>query len=398
MNEPALLVLNAGSSSIKFSLFSTANGALDARLGGKIDGIGTEHARLQIRQNGQPFQRALDADEGRSHQAGIDLLMAALPELCNGTDIAAIGHRIVHGGTRFTAPTMLNDAVLAALEKLVPLAPLHQPHNLAVIRAVAKTLPQVPQIGCFDTAFHRDHDTVAELFALPWSMYTAGVRRYGFHGLSYEYIASALPTLAPSIASGRVVVAHLGNGASLCALDNGRSVDSTMGFSALDGLPMGTRCGQLDPGVILYLLREQRLDVDELENLLYHRSGLLGISGVSGDMRDLLQSTDPRAALAIDYYVFRIAREIAALTATLGGLDGLVFTAGIGENSAQIRQRICARLQWLGVHVDAKANDAGHACITTGGSTVSAWVIPTNEELMIARHTCALKNAFLPSP
>ncbi len=394
MSARSILVLNAGSSSIKFSLFGIKDdGALDLDLNGKIDGIGTAHARLQIHHPERGAQRALDEREGGSHQAAIALLTALLPELCGGAAIAAVGHRIVHGGTRFTAPIYLNESVLTALDKLVPLAPLHQPHNLAVARAIAAALPDVPQFGCFDTAFHRGHDAVVELFALPWSMYEAGICRYGFHGLSYEYIASALPTLAPAIAGRRVIVAHLGNGASLCALDGGRSVDSTMGFSALDGVPMGTRCGQLDPGVILYLLREHGLDADELEQLLYHRSGLLGLSGLSGDMRDLLQSDAPRAKLALDYYVFRIAREIAALTSTLGGLDGLVFTAGIGENSAGIRGRLCERLGWLGVRLDAAANTGNEPCISAPESAVSVWALPTDEERVIAAHTLALLEA-----
>lgn len=387
MSRRAILVLNAGSSSIKFSLFALNGAALDLALSGQVEGIGTAHSRLRINREGERQQRDLGADEGGSHTAAIALLLEAVAQHGDSDAIIAVGHRVVHGGTRFTAPIRLNDATLKTLEKLDPLAPLHQPHNLAAIQAALVALPDVPQIGCFDTAFHSNHSAVAELFALPYSMYTAGIRRFGFHGLSYEYIASVLPVLAPEIADGRVVVAHLGNGASLCALEKGRSVDSTMGFSALDGLPMGTRCGQLDPGVILYLLREQGLDVDELEQLLYHRSGLLGISGVSSDMRDLLQSEQPRAALAIDYYVFRVAREVAALTATLGGLDGLVFTAGIGENSAEIRRRVCERLAWLGIVLDAQANEVGSPCISTANSPVSAWTLPTNEALMIAIHT-----------
>ena len=387
MSGTSILVLNAGSSSIKFALFAPNGAALDTDSRGQIEGIGTAHPRLRLKRGDEQLTRDLSVDEAGSHRAAIELLTAALAQQRDSTHIVGVGHRIVHGGMRFIAPQRLGAASLAALQKLVPLAPLHQQHNLAVVEAVSALLPEVPQIGCFDTAFHRDHDTVAEMFALPWSMYSAGVRRYGFHGLSYEYIASALP---PALAGGRVVVAHLGNGASLCAIDNGRSVDSTMGFSALDGIPMGSRCGQLDPGVILYLLREQQLDVDELENLLYHRSGLLGISGIASDMRDLLQSDDPRAALAIDYYVFRIAREIAALTATLGGLDGVVFTAGIGENSAEIRQRICARLQWLGVQLETQANARNATCISSAQSAVSVLALPTNEELMIARHTRAL--------
>jgi acetate kinase len=280
--------------------------------------------------------------------------------------------------------------VLAKLEKLVPLAPLHQPHNLSAIRAAQQALPGAPQVACFDTAFHRGHQPVAELFALPYELYEAGVRRYGFHGLSYEYIAATLPEAAPEIAGGRVVVAHLGSGASLCALKGGHSVDSTMGFTALDGLPMGTRSGQLDPGVVLYLMQERAMKAQEVEALLYKKSGLLGISGVSNDMRDLLDSKAPRAKLAVDYFVFRVARETAALASALGGLDGIVFTAGIGERSAEIRRRVCESLRWLGVDLDAAANERGGPRLSRAGSKVSAWVVPTNEELMIARHARTL--------
>jgi acetate kinase len=304
--------------------------------------------------------------------------------------VAAVGHRVVHGGAEHSRPILVDDAVLAKLEKFVPLAPLHQPHNLSAIRAAQQALPGVPQVACFDTAFHRGHEPVAELFALPYELYEAGVRRYGFHGLSYEYIAGALPQTAPAIAAGRVVVAHLGSGASLCALKGGRSVDSTMGFTALDGLPMGTRTGQLDPGVVLYLMQERSMTVKEVEALLYKQSGLLGISGVSNDMRDLLASKAPRAKLAVDYFVFRVARETAALASVLGGLDGIVFTAGIGERSAEIRRRVCESLGWLGVDLDTAANERSGPRLSRDGSKVSAWVVPTNEELMIARHARAL--------
>jgi acetate kinase len=394
MSERAILVLNAGSSSIKFALFALRGDTLERRLRGKIDGIGTAHALLQVDDRDQRLQRTLGPGEGDNHRAATELLMGTLRTLLDGIEIAAVGHRVVHGGSRFTAPTALTETTLTTLEKLVPLAPLHQPHNVAVIRAAITALPEAVQIGCFDTAFHRSHEIVADLFALPWSMYSAGICRYGFHGLSYEYIAEALTERAPALAASRVVVAHLGNGSSLCALRNGRSVDSTMGFSALDGLPMGTRCGQLDPGVLLYLLREQGLNVEELEQLLYHRSGLYGISGRSGDMRDLLQAEndEPRARIAVDYFVFRAAREIAAQCAALGGIDGLVFTAGIGENAPVIRQRICEKLQWLGVHLDERANSSAReaSCISMADSPVSVWMIPTNEELMIAKHTRSL--------
>jgi acetate kinase len=296
----------------------------------------------------------------------------------------------VHGGTRYAQPIAVDEKVLADLEVLVPLAPLHQPHNLAAIDAAAHALPGIPQVACFDTAFHRGHEQVSELYALPYEMYEAGIRRYGFHGLSYEYIAGQLPTVAPALAGGRVVVAHLGSGASMCGLHAGRSVDSTMGFTALDGLPMGTRTGQLDPGVTLFLLQSRGYSAADLEALFYKKSGLLGISGVSNDMRDLLASEKPRARLAIDHFVHRIAREAGALAASLGGIDGFVFTAGIGERSAPIRARVAERLRWLGLEFDAEANERGGPCISRPGSRVSCWVVPTNEELMIARHTARL--------
>ena len=320
----------------------------------------------------------------------LSVLAQAIGARAGTLDLAAVGHRVVHGGAEHSRPLVVDDAALAKLEQFVPLAPLHQPHNLAAIRAASAALPGVPQVACFDTAFHRGHEPVAELFALPYDLYQAGVRRYGFHGLSYEYIAAALPEAAPEIASSRVVVAHLGSGASLCGLKGGRSVDSTMGFTALDGLPMGTRTGQLDPGVVLYLMQERGLTAKDLEALLYKKSGLLGISGVSNDMRDLLASKEPRARLAVDYFVFRVARETAALACALGGLDGVVFTAGIGERSTEIRRRVCEQLAWLGVELDPAANERGGPRISRAGAKVSAWVVPTNEELMIARHARAL--------
>lgn len=387
MSEPSILVLNAGSSSIKFSVFGLAGDALAVSLRGQIEGLGTPHPRLVVKEEGGARERALDAAEGGSHQAAIAALAQAIAARKSTLHITAVGHRVVHGGPRYGAPVRLDDETLTYLETLSPLAPLHQPHNLAVIRAVAEQLPGVPQVGCFDTAFHQGHAAPVELFGLPYALYEAGVRRYGFHGLSYEYIAGTLAERAPAIAAGRVVAAHLGNGASLCALQGGRSIDSTMGFSSLDGLPMGTRTGQLDPGVILYLLQDRGIAVRELEMLLYKQSGLLGISGISADMRDLLASNEPRAQLAIDYFVFRVTREAAALTATLGGLDALVFTAGIGEHSAPIRQRICERLAWLGVELDERANLAGQGCISAPEASIPVWVLPTNEELMIARHT-----------
>jgi len=382
----SILVLNSGSSSIKFSLFELGEHDPDSILHGQIEGIGTRLPRLSVTEQGGVRERALEDSEANSHEAAIAALVRAIAERSGNFQIAAVGHRVVHGGARYVAPVQLDDAALSYLETLIPLAPLHQPHNLATVRAVSRVL-QTPQVGCFDTSFHQGQSTEAQLFGLPYDLYEAGVRRYGFHGLSYEYIASVLPKVAPAIAKGRVIVAHLGNGASLCAMNAGRSVETTMAFSGLDGLPMGTRSGQLDPGVILFLLRDRGMDFRALETLLYKQSGLLGISGVSADMRDLLKSNDPKAKLAIDYFVRRTTREITALAGTLTGFDALIFTGGIGENSAEIRRRICQRLGWLGLKLNETANTTGNHRITDDDSPVSAWVVPTNEELMIARHT-----------
>jgi acetate kinase len=301
--------------------------------------------------------------------------------------VVGVGHRVVHGGAQFAGPTVVTPQILADLHRLEPLAPLHQPYNLAAIEAVWERLPGVPQVACFDTSFHRGQPAVAQIVPLPREIRRAGVQRYGFHGLSYEYIASLLPQVAPEIAGGRVIVAHLGSGASLCALKAGKSVDSTLGFTALDGLCMGTRPGSLDPGVVLYLFQNLGLSAKEVETILYKKSGLLGISGASSDMRDLVGSSEPEACLAVDYFVYRAAKEIGAMAAVLGGVDGLVFTAGIGEKSPEIRRRICKSSAWLGVEFDAMANAHNRARISTNESKVSVWVIPTNEELMIARHT-----------
>jgi len=297
---------------------------------------------------------------------------------------------VVHGGLEYSLPTLVRAQVIAKLEKFVPLAPLHQPHNLAPIRAVLERMPHVPQVACFDTAFHRAQPQIAQAFALPPEITGRGVRRYGFHGLSYEYIASALPGLDPKAAAGRVAIAHLGNGASICAVKEGRSVASTMGFTAVEGLPMGTRCGALDPGVVLYMMDEMKMDARAIEKLIYHHSGFLGVSGISSDMRTLLDSTDPRAKLAIDLFVYRIGRELGSLAAALGGLDALVFTGGIGERAVAIRERVCRDAAWLGVELDTLGNAQNGPRISTAASGVGAWVIPTNEELMIARHTRAL--------
>jgi acetate kinase len=304
--------------------------------------------------------------------------------------VVAVGHRVVHGGAHFARPTIVDRQVLAQLYELIPLAPLHQPYNLAAIEEVCERLSGVPQVACFDTSFHCGHSAVASLVPLPKELCKSGLRRYGFHGLSYEYIASVLPEVAPEIARGRVIVAHLGSGASLCAMKEGKSFDSSLGFTALDGLCMGTRPGALDPGVVLYLFQGLGLSVKEVEALLYKKSGLLGISGISNDMRDLLTSNEPDAKVAVDYFIYRAAKEIGALAAVLEGIDGLVFTAGIGENSPEIRRRICESAAWLGLEFDAEANTNKAQRISTPQSKVSTWVIPTNEEIMIARHTGSL--------
>jgi acetate kinase len=395
MSNGSILVVNAGSSSLKFSLFRLdAAEALQLAVRGQIDGIGSR-PRLKVRDDADRtlVERDLAPDAAREVKDAIAIAGGWLREQFPGEPLLAVGHRVVHGGADYSRPVLVDENVYAALEKLIPLAPLHEPHNLAAIRAVRETQPQLPQVACFDTAFHRTHPQLADLYALPWEFYEAGVRRYGFHGLSYEYIASALPRVAPDISNGRVIVAHLGSGASLCAMRGGQSVDSTMGFSPLDGIPMGTRPGQIDPGVLLYLVGQRGMTAAALEKLLYKESGLLGLSGVSNDMRLLLESIEPRARLAVDYFVHYVAREIGALAAVLGGLDGLVFTAGIGENSPEIRARIVAACAWLGVTLDADANQHGGPCISAAGSAVSAWVVPTNEELMIARHAHALVKA-----
>jgi len=392
MSQGFILVVNAGSSSLKFSLFRTGTEALELTARGLIDGLGTR-PRLAVKDGAGASLEARELPVAEARDAKDAVVLAGdwlRAQFAAGAPLLAVGHRVVHGGPEFSRPLLVDAPVLAALERLVPLAPLHQPHNLAAIRTLLETRPEVPQVACFDTAFHRGHPQLADLYALPWAYYEAGVRRYGFHGLSYEYIAATLPQVAPAIADGRVIVAHLGSGASICALRAGASVDSTMGFSALDGLPMGTRPGALDPGVLLYLVGERGMTAAVLEKLLYKESGLLGISGVSNDMRVLLESSEPRARLAVDFFVYRVAREIGALAAVLGGVDGLVFTAGVGENSAEIRARIVEACAWLGVALDADANRRGGPRISPEGSAVSAWVVPTNEELMIARHTLAL--------
>ena len=385
------LVLNAGSSSLKFCVYRRPEaGAWGLESRGQVDGIGTT-PRFSAKDAAGTVLASETLDAAiRDVPAALDGLAAWLRGRYGGARVLGVGHRVVHGGAAYAKPVVVTPQVIEDLRDLIPLAPLHQPYNLAAIEAVASRLPGVPQVACFDTSFHRGQSPVAEMVPLPIEIRSRGVQRYGFHGLSYEYIASVLPEVAPEIAEGRVVVAHLGSGASLCALRQRHSIDSTLGFTALDGLCMGTRPGAVDPGVILYLFQTLGLSAKEVETMLYKQSGLLAISGTSNDMRDLLGSPDPAAGLAVDYFVYRAAKEIGALTAVLGGLDGLVFTAGIGENSADVRARICRASAWLGIDLDEDANDRKGPCLSRPGSRVSAWVIPTNEELMIARHTARL--------
>ncbi|WP_306148235.1 MULTISPECIES: acetate/propionate family kinase [unclassified Roseibium] len=384
---PVVLVLNSGSSSIKFSLYDGPT----AQVIGQISGLGAEpHLNLEAPLSGRQIDRALDTTDGSSHGAALAALLPILNEELGDRSVAAVGHRVVHGGTKHDLPIRITDVVMQELRVLEPLAPLHQPHNLAGIEAAQAAFPEAEQVACFDTAFHRKHPWVNDTFALPRTFYDEGVRRYGFHGLSYEYICEYLKHYAPDAYKGKVIVAHLGNGASMCAIRAGQSIGSTMGFTALDGLPMGTRCGQLDPGVILYLMTTKGMSPDEISDLLYKKSGLKGLSGISQDMRALSQSDDPRAAEAIEYYVFRLRRELGAMAAVLSGVDTLVFTGGIGENSALIRERVCTDQEWLGIQIDPALNNAGDGPISTQSSNVAVLVIPTNEEEMIRRHTEAL--------
>ncbi|HEX7773326.1 MAG TPA: acetate/propionate family kinase, partial [Pyrinomonadaceae bacterium] len=355
---------------------------------GQIEGIGTSpHLSAKDASGESLVNQDVAARDGKE---ALDALAGWLRSNYGGSRVLGVGHRVVHGGSRFKGPTILNVNVMRELYQLVPLAPLHQPYNLAAIEAVFERLPGIPQVACFDTSFHRGQPPVAELVPFPLELRQQGLQRYGFHGLSYEYIASVLPEVAPEIARGRVIVAHLGSGASLCALKEGKSFDSTLGFTALDGLCMGTRPGSLDPGVVLHLFQGLKLSAKKVETLLYKKSGLLGISGISNDMRDLLGRSEPAARLAVDYFVYRVAKEIGALTAVLGGIDALVFTAGIGENSPEIRRRISEASAWLGIEIDEAANTRRLSKISTSSSKIPVWVIPTNEELMIARHTGAL--------
>lgn len=389
----AILVVNAGSSSLKFQIFEVAGTRLERRVRGHMDGIGT-----------RPRLRATAADAtalvDRSYEPEVVKdLPAAIAETrtwlqsLEGITLRAIGHRVVHGGPDYAQPILIDHDILDKLATLQELAPLHQPNNLAPIRLAMDIDPDVPQIACFDTAFHRGHAAHTDCYALPWAFYEDGIRRYGFHGLSYEYISERLAEVAPAVAQDRIIVAHLGSGASMCALRNGRSLETTMGFTALDGLPMGTRPGQMDPGVVLYLIDQKGMSTREVTDLLYRSSGLRGLSGISGDMRDLIASDDPRASLAIDHFVHRCALSAGMLAGALGGLDAFVFTAGVGENAPTIRARIAERLTWLGAGLDPAANEAGAMLISTEASRVALYVLPTDEELMIARHTLALITA-----
>jgi acetate kinase len=381
-----ILVLNAGSSSLKFSVFLDDEPPRPL-LGGQIDGLFTHPRFLARSASAIVGERTWDAGTTLGHAGAIEFLLAWCRDGRMPADrFTAVGHRVVHGGERFDRPAIVDARTLSELEALIPLAPLHQPHNIAAIKAVAARAPQIPQVACFDTAFHRTQPDVAQMFALPRKYTEAGVRRYGFHGLSYEHIASELPHHDPRAAAGSVVVAHLGNGASLCAMRGGRSVATTMGLTALDGLVMGTRPGAIDPGALLYLMDRYGLDARALEQLLYQESGLLGVSGISSDMRALLGSADASAAQAVDLFVYRAGRELGSMAAALGGVDALVFTGGIGEHAPSIRGRICRDAQWLGLEFDEDANDHDGPRISRSGSRVSAWVIAANEELTIARH------------
>jgi acetate kinase len=384
----AIAVLNAGSSSFKFSLFAQADGGPFVVARGQAESLYTSPHFVAKDGTGAVIdEKSWSAGSKLGHDGALDYLVAFLRQRLADHRLIGVGHRVVHGGSEYTRPVRVDASVVAALEKYVPLAPLHQPHNLAPIKTLLQRLPQLPQVACFDTSFHRTQPPVAQAFALPAEITDRGVQRYGFHGLSYEYIAQVLPEYSARGAKGKTVVLHLGNGASMCAMAAGRSVASTMGFTAADGLPMGTRCGSLDPGVVLYLMDELRMDARAIEKLIYQQSGLLGVSGISSDMRTLEVSDDPRAKAAVDLFVYRIGRELGSLAAALGGLDAIVFTAGIGENSRGLRERVCRDAAWLGVEIDADANRRGDACISTHASRVSAWVIPTNEEVTIARHT-----------
>jgi acetate kinase len=383
MTSP-IAILNAGSSSIKFAVYTSD---LQLKFKGQVEQIGVSPKLRVVDVAGTSLAEREWPVAGFDHAAATTAIVGVVRELLDGLRVGAVGHRVAHGGVGFSAPVRVNSVVIDKLAELIPLAPLHQPHNLAPIRAIAAASPEIAQVACFDTAFHRVQPEIAQMFGLPRRFHDAGVRRYGFHGLSYEYVSARLQELDPASARGRVIIAHLGNGASLCALKGGRSVATTMGFTALDGLLMGTRCGALDPGVILHLIDAFDMDSAMIEDLVYRKSGLLGVSGVSADMRQLRASTDPAAAEAIALFVYRVAREIGSLAAALEGVDTVVFTGGIGENDVAARSEIAGACGWLGLELDPEANRGGAGRISAAGSRVAAWVVPTNEELMIARHT-----------
>jgi acetate kinase len=384
----AIAVVNAGSSSIKFSLFGVRGDALELTVHGQAEGLYTGPRFVARNAVGVVLaEKSWGDNASLGHEGALDHLLGFVRGELASHRLVGVGHRVVHGGVAYSSPVRVDKSVLATLEKFIPLAPLHQPHNLVPIRGLLMRSPQLPQVACFDTAFHRAQPPIAQAFALPKTITDRGVRRYGFHGLSYEYIAGVLPAHDPHAAGGKSVVLHLGNGASMCAIADGQSIATTMGFSAADGLPMGTRCGVLDPGVTLYLMDELRMDARAIEQLIYRQSGLLGVSGISSDMRTLEASADPAAKAAIDLFIYRIGRELGSLAAAMRGLDAIVFTGGIGEHSASLRERVCRDAEWLGVDLDRRANEAHGPRLTTAASRVAAWAIPTDEELMIARHT-----------
>jgi acetate kinase len=394
-----VLTLNAGSSSLKFAAFSVADGgAITLLASGQIEGIGATPKGAVKTAAGETtdlhFERTLARVD---HEVAMDAILGWLRAKGYDSSVAAVGHRVVHGGPDITEPIMIDAATLARLKRLIPLAPLHQPHNIAGIEAAMKAFPSTPQVVCFDTAFHRSHPFVSDTFALPRSYYDEGVRRYGFHGLSYEYIMRKLGSIAPQVAREDVVIAHLGNGASMCAVTNGRSIASTMGFTALDGLAMGTRCGQIDPGVLLYLMTEKKMNAEEISDLLWKESGLKGMSGISQDMRELEASDSPAARDAVAYFVARVRRELGGLAATVNGIEGVVFTAGIGEHSWRVREAVLKGMEWLGIHLDIEANRASAQIISARNSPTIVFVIPTDEERMIAEHTVATAGVATPA-
>jgi len=386
-----ILVVNAGSSSVKFQVFAVVDRrTLRCLIKGQVDGIGTRPRLRAAGADKSPLiDRAYDAAQIGNGAAAMQVAGTWLRDVAQLEPIA-IGHRVVHGGPNYQGPALIDDTVLSNLDRCIPLAPLHQPNNLAPIRAIRARSPEIPQVACFDTAFHRTHSRLADHYAIPERLHAEGVRRYGFHGLSYEYVAARLAQIAPNIAQGRVIIAHLGSGASMCALAAGRSVESTMGFTALDGLPMGTRPGQLDPGVVLYLLEQKKMSAAAVSSFLYQQCGLKGLSGISNDVRELQASKDPSAAFALDFFAYRIALHAGLLAAALGGLDAFVFTAGIGENSPAVRMRVALLLSWLGADIDPAANAVNAQVISRPTTAVPLYVVPTDEELMIARHTLSI--------